>query len=133
MEKTNGYLKGKSYGFYVTLVLTALTVVTAVIYAALYNGSRYMSWPTVWIMIAGAAIALALPLAGQARWSNAVLALADFVAFLLYVYYIYFYVSVVMVGIQAKTFSWQFILCTVLFAALLVLNIVNVFLKQVRE
>ena len=114
MGKTSGLLKDKGCGFYFTLVLIAASLITAVVYAGLYNGSRYMSWPA-------------------AKWSCAVLALADFAGLLLYVYGIYFYVSIVMVGIQASTFNWQFKLCTVMFVALLIANIVNVFLKQTKE
>lgn len=127
------YLKGKSYGFYVTLALIVATVVTAIAYAVLYNGSRYFSMPAVLFMGGGVVAALALSCTRLAKWANAVLALADFVATLLYIYGIYFYVSIVMVGIQASTFSWQFLVCTALFVVLLVANVVNVFLKQVEE
>lgn len=133
MGKTNGLLKDKSYGFYVTLVLIAASLIAAVVYAVLYNGSRYMSWPAAGIMLAGTAVALVLAFTKLAKWSCAVLALADFVGLLLYVYGIYFYVSIVMVGIQASTFNWQFKLCMVMFVVLLIANIVNVFLKQTKE
>lgn len=125
--------KDKSLGFYVTLALIAATVVTTIMYAVLYNGSRYFSMPAVLVMVVGAVVALAVAFTKQAKWACVVLALADFIGLLLYVYGIYFYVSVVMVGIQASTFSWQFILCTVVFVVLLVANVVNVFLKQVKE
>lgn len=133
MGKINGLLKDKSYGFYVTLALTVLSLVTALIYMALYNGSRYMSWPSVGIMLGGAAVALVLAFTGLAKWSCVVLALADFAGLLFYVYGIYFYVSIVLVGIQASTFNWQFLLCTVMFVVLLIANIINVFLKQAKE
>lgn len=125
--------KDKSLGFYVTLALIAASIVTAILYAVLYNGSEYFSMPAVVALVGGAVAALAVAFSKQAKWACAVLALADFIGLLLYVYGIYFYVSIVMVGIQASTFSWQFILCTVVFAALLVANVVNVFLKQVKE
>lgn len=133
MGKTSGLLKDKGCGFYFTLVLIAASLITAAVYAGLYNGSRYMSWPAVGIMLAGTAAALILAFTKLAKWSCAVLALADFAGLLLYVYGIYFYVSIVMVGIQASTFNWQFKLCTVMFVALLIANIVNVFLKQTKE
>lgn len=131
--KNNPLFKDKSYGFYVTLTLTVLTAVAAVLYAALYNGSRYMSMPAVVIMLAGAVISAALGFTRYAKWSCVVLALADFAGLLLYIYGIYFYVSIVMVGIQASSFNWQFLLCTTVFVVLLAANVVNVFLKQVRE
>lgn len=133
MGKINGLLKDKSYGFYVTLVLIVLSLTAALTYAALYNGSRYMSWPAAGIMLGGVALALVLAFTKLSKWSYAVLALADFAGLLFYVYGIYFYVSVVMVGIQASTFNWQFKFCTAMFVGLLVVNIVNVFLKQTKE
>lgn len=126
-------LKGKSYGFFVTLALIALTVATGVIYCINYSGSRYMSVPAAVFLFAGAAAALVLGFTKWAGWANAVLALCGFVALLFYVYGIYFYVSIVMVGIQASSFNQQFITCTALYLVLLVLNIVNVFLKQVKK
>ncbi len=129
----NSLFQDKSYGFFVTLALIAVTVVAAIVYTVLYNGSRYFAPQATGFMLVGAVAALALCFTKAAKWACAVLALADFIALLFYIYGIYFYVSVVMVGIQASTFNWQFQLCTVLFAALLVVNVANVFLKQVKE
>lgn len=133
MGKESKLLKDKSYGFYVTLGLIVASLAVSLIYMALYSGSRYMSWSGAGIMLAGTAIALVLAFTKLAKWSCVVLALADFAGLLLYVYGIYFYVSIVMVGIQASTFNWQFKLCTAMFVVLLVANIVNVFLKQTKE
>lgn len=113
--------------------LIAVTVVAAIVYTVLYNGSRYFAPQATGFLLGGAVVALAMCFTKAAKWASAVLALADFIGLLFYIYGIYFYVSVVMVGIQASTFNWQFQLCTVLFAALLVVNVVNVFLKQVKE
>lgn len=133
MEKGKAFFKNKSFGFYVTLALIFATVVGSITYSVLYSGSRYMSWSATAVMLVGAAFSLALAFTKKAKWSCAVLALADFIALLLYVYGIYFYVSIVMVGIQASAFNWQFQLCTGIFAVLLAANLVNVFLKQVKE
>lgn len=123
----------KSYGFYLTLVLIAASLVCGVIYTVLYGSSIYMSWPTTICTISGAVLALALAFTPYAKWSCAVLALADFIGLLTYIYGIYFYISIVLVGIQASTFNFQFKFCTAAFVILLVLNIVNVFLKQTKE
>ena len=92
-----------------------------------------MSWGAFAVMLVGAVVAAALPFFKLTKWSCVVLAVTNFVALLLYAYYIYFYVSIVLVGIQASSFSWQFILCTTLFVVLLVGGIANVFLKQEKE
>lgn len=133
LEMGNSFLKNKSLGFYVTLALIVATVAVSLVYTALYHSSRYMSWIAMAAMLIGAALALVLAFTPQAKWACAVLALGNFIGLLFYIYGIYFYVSVVMVGIQASTFNWQFQLCTILFAAMLVLNLINVFLKQVKE
>ena len=117
-------LENKSYGFYVTFVSVVASIVCAAVYASMYSGSRYMEWPAVVAMLVGAAVSLVLMFTKKAGWAN---------AFLYYVYGIYFYVSVVMVGIQATGFNSQFRVCTAMFAVLQVLNLVNVFLKQVKE
>lgn len=91
-------LENKSYGFYVTFVSVVVSIVCAAVYASMYSGSRYMEWPAVVAMLVGAAVSLVLMFTKKAGWANAVIAAADFVAFLYYVYGIYFYVSVVMVG-----------------------------------
>ena len=61
------------------------------------------------------------------------LALANFVALMLYITNIYNYVVVVMVGIDISSFSTQFIACTTLFAILLVASVANIFFKQSKE
>ena len=127
-------LGNKSYGYYITLALSVLSVVTAVVYLVMYNGSRYMSAPAAILPILGAVAAVGLGFVrGGGKAANAVLALCDFVALLFYIYGIYFYVSVVMVGIQASSFNSQFVICTVLFVVLLIANLINVFLKQEKE
>ena len=127
-------LENKSYGYYVTLVLSVLSVVAAAMYMVMYNGSRYMSMPAAILPIVGAVAAVGLGFVrGGAKAANAVLALCDFVALLFYIYGIYFYVSIVLVGIQASSFNSQFVTCTGAFAGLLIANVVNVFLKQEKE
>ncbi len=126
-------MQGKSRGFCLTLALIVLSIVMAVVYAVLYSKSSYMSWKAFWAIIIGAVLALALAFTKLAKWSNAVVALGDFLGLLLYVYGIYFYVSSVMVGIQGSRFSSQFMVVTVGLAALFVLNLINVFLRQVKE
>ena len=126
--------ENKAYGYYITLLLSVVSVVTAVVYIVHYNGSRYMSMPAAILPIVGAVAAVILGFVrGGGKCANAILALCDFVALLFYIYGIYFYVSVVLVGIQASSFNSQFVICTTLFAGLLIANLINVFLKQEKE
>ena len=126
--------ENKAYGYYFTLLLSVLSVVTAATYMAMYNGSRYMSMPAAIFPIVGALAAILLGFVrGGGKCANAILALCDFVALLFYIYGIYFYVSIVLVGIQASSFNSQFVVCTTLFVGLLIANLINVFLKQEKE
>lgn len=126
-------LEGKRAGFYVTLVLIALSLLLAAVYALTFRASSYMSWRAFGAIVAGAVLALALGFTNLANWSNAVVALGDFIGLLLYAYASYFYVSSVMVGIQGSRFSPQFIFVTAGLAVLFLANLVNVFLGQVKE
>ena len=129
----NKLFQDKSYGFYVTLVLIALSILMAIVYAVLYRSSSYMSWKAFAVILVGAGAALVLAFTKFAKWSNVFVALGDFAGLLLYAYAIYFYVSSIMVGIQGSSFSSQFIIVTAGLAVLFVVNLINVFLKQVKE
>lgn len=134
MEKLKNFFKDKSYGFYVSIAVTLLTLVTLIVYADAYGrNDSYMSWAGFAIMIVGIVVAVALTALKLSEWVPPALALANFIALLLYAKSIYNYVVIVIVGIDIASFSSQFILCTVLFAILLVGSIANIFCKQVKE
>ncbi len=126
--------EGKSYGFFVTLALLVLSVVTAIVYAVSYsNYERYMSNGAVVALIIGTVLSVLLIVFKQFQLSAAAVALGGFVAMLLFIEKIYNYVVVVLVGIDLSTFSAEFITCSALFGVLLVGGIVDIFLKQTKE
>lgn len=134
MEKLKKFFQEKSYGFYVTIGVSILTLVTLIVYATAYGKlASYMSWWGFAFMIVGIAAALALILFKQGKWAPAAIALFDFIALLLFIVYIYKYVIVVMVGIDMNTFSPQFIACTTLFISCFVISVANIFLKQEKK
>ena len=120
-------------GFKVTLVTIAASVVTAIVYAIIYSSSRYMSWPAFGIMIAGAALAAVLIFLHKERFAPAVLLVCDYLSLLLYIYYIYFYISSVATGIQFSGFPLEFFVNAGLYAASLVLSVACVFMRQTNE
>ena len=61
------------------------------------------------------------------------LLVCDFLSLLFYVYYIYFYISSVVTGIQFSGFPLEFYVNVVLYAASLVLSIACVFMRQTAE
>lgn len=127
------FLANKPLGFRVTLVATALSLVTALAYLAIYSSSRYMSWQAFGIMVAGIVVAAALIALKQVRFAPSALLLGDFLSLLFYVYYIYFYISSVATGIQFSGFPLEFFVNAVLYGLSLVLSIACVFMRQTAE
>ncbi len=126
-------LANKKYGFFVTLALMLLSVVTMIVYASIYGGTRFMSWAGFWVVLAGVVVAAALILVKQERWVPALLLATNFIGFLLYVYYIYFHVSVILVGIQSAGFPPEFFVNVVFFVITLVVSVANIYLPQNKE
>ena len=92
-----------------------------------------MSWAAFVIMLLGMIAGVIMPIFRLDKWVPAVLLVTNFLGFLLFVYYVYFYVSVVLVGIQATNFSSGFIASVVFFALTMVAAIANVFCKQTKD
>ncbi len=128
-----GILENKATGFRLTLICTALSLITAAVYAGIYSSTRFMSWTAVGIIVAGAVLALLLILARQYRFAPSVLMAADFLAFLFYLYYIYFFISSVATGIQFSGFPMEFYVNIVFFVVTIILSVVCVFLPQTKE
>ena len=80
------FLANKPLGFRVTLVATALSLVTALAYLAIYSSSRYMSWQAFGIMIAGVVLTVALIALKQERFAPSALLVGDFLSLLFYGY-----------------------------------------------
>ena len=127
------FMANKPLGFRVTLVTMALSLVTALVYLAIYSSSRYMSWQAFGIMVAGVAVAAVLIGLKQVQFAPSALLLGDFLSLLFYVYYIYFYISSVATGIQFSGFPLEFFVNAVLYGLSLVLSIACVFMRQTIE
>ena len=134
MELIKNFFRRKSYGFYVSLAVIVMTIITMAVYSASYGTmDRYMSWAAIGVMIASIVAGLALSVLNLGEWGAAVMAICNFVGLMQYITKIYNYVVVVLVGIDVNTLSTQFIACTVCFAILIVLSIANVFFKQEKK
>ena len=128
------FLERKGIGFYATLCLAVLSVITAVVYAASYaNYVGFMSWPAFALLIGGAVCAVLLHCIRKGKWSPWVSGATILVSLLLYIKCLYSYVVVVLVGIDLNSFSPQFIRCSVLFVACHLLGIVIIYLRQEKE
>lgn len=127
-------LKRKGLGFYLTMCLVVLSVVTAIAYVNSYaNYVGFMSWPAIWLLVGGAVAALALSFTGLNKFAPWVVMATVFTAALLYVKCLYSYVVVVLVGIDLNSFTPQFMLCSTLFVVSLLLSIINIYFKQEKE
>ena len=103
-----------------------LSVLGAVAYAALYGFStgsmNSMSWPAVWVLAAGAALAAVMIfVVKKPRFGAYIMALAHLAGFALSVYAFYPYISAAFVGIDS-TWDAPFFIVMGLLAAGLIVN-----------
>lgn len=129
----NAFFKDKSFGFFVSMFVFVLSLVTAIVYTVSYSDSRDMSWSVTGAIVAGLVVAVILVLLKRYNWVPVALALGDFAALLLFIQSIYFYVSVVLYGINGSAFSPAFMASTVFLLLSLVFSVANIFVKQVKE
>lgn len=127
------FLADKSYGFFMSVFVFLFSLATALVYGISYSSSSDLSRPVYLVILAGAGAALILALLRRYNWIPVVLALGNFAALLLFIKAIYFYVSVVLYGINGSAFSPAFLASTVCLALALVFSIANIFMKQVKE
>lgn len=126
------YLKDKGLGFWFFVAATLLALVTSIVYAACYAGTDNINWGAFALMVAAFACGVVLIALNRCKWLLYAQSLAVFVSLLLFVYGIYYYVSVVMVGIDADHFDAAFIINTILYILTFALSIANLFLKQTK-
>lgn len=138
MEKIKNYLKDKKYGFYISAAAILFSIVTLVVYVCIYGqGPREnmdsMSWWAFAFIMVGIAGGMTLIIFKQYNFASAALALFNFLAFVFFIYGIYPYVSVVMVGIDLEEYSGAFWVCTILFLLTVITSCVSVFAKQTKH
>lgn len=117
-----------------TFITMGLQAITAIVYFQCYygfisNGYGAFDMPAMLFLIAGAALNLLLVLWKKATVAPFVSGLCSFLAVLFYIYGIYMYISVMIAGIDA-TWNVTFFVVSGLFVMTLLVNIVNIFLKQ---
>lgn len=133
MEKLAKFFKDKAAGFYVMAAGVLLSLITAAVYVFCYIRSQYMSWFAFIFLLVAAAAAVAFTLLKMHRLAPVVLAAFNFLALLFFVYGIYLYVSIVMVGIDIRTFGIEFIICSVLFMASFLTGNAGIYIRQIKN
>ena len=124
------FFADKSRGFAMSIVVFLFSLVTAVVYIVGYSDNSDFSPPVFVVILVGAAAAVVLTVLKRYNWVSVALALGDFAALLLFIESVYFYVSVVLYGINGSAFSPAFLSSTVCLALSLVLSVANIFVKQ---
>ncbi len=134
MDFLKKFFSGKSYGFYVTLVVSLLLLVSGSVYVSMYGNDQrdYQIWTTVLLFI-GFALSIVLIALRQDKYTPYVQGAFGLAALLFFVRKIYWYVSEVFVGIDEVAFNSKFITCTTLFVILFIATLVNCFLPQVKK
>ncbi len=130
LEKLKNGYKNRALGYYFNATVTALSLVVAVVYAISYAGTAYISWFAFVLLLVIVLTNCVLLFLGKNEWSPLTTIVLATIAVCLFAYGIYFYVSIVMVGIDLQTFDSTFIINTILFVVLLGLSVANLFLRQ---
>ena len=126
--------KNKPLGFWFSVGIGAFALVTAVVYVACYAGTDNMNWVSFALMLAAFIVsAVLIPLDKFVKYLPYAQALLIFLSLLFFIYGIYYYVSVVAVGIDLDHFDHEFIVCVIFFVLALGVSIANVFLRQEKE
>lgn len=121
-------LKSKPVSTVITLICSLLSLVTAILYRMWFVGtSEYNKMAFLCLVIASALGVFAF--FGLANLVNAVQFLLIVAGCMLYIYGMYYYVSIVLVGIDLQSFSSAFIVSSVLLGSTTAASTVNVLLK----
>ena len=112
----------------ITLISSLLCVITAFLYRMWFVGSTEFNQYAFLCLIVAAALGV-LAFFGLADYVNAIQFLLVVAGGMLYIYGMYYYVSIVLVGIDLQSFSNAFIICSGLLASAVAASTVNVLTK----
>lgn len=132
------FLKNKAVGFYLSCGAALLALITAIVYPASYatfsiqGGYTMMNWGIFVLLLVMVAAAVLLTLFKQFKWLPWALAAISLATLCLYIYSMYYYVSVMVYGIDAS-FNATFIFNCILVVATFAVSVVSVFVKQTKE
>lgn len=127
--KLKSFIKTRSVGFWITAAFSLTALITAIVYGACYASTEDFS-VTACVLTVVSVLFFGLEFTKFGGLAPFVQLTVILMAFGFYVYSVYYYVSVVLVGIDLDSFSPVFIACTVLYIVLILVSAVNVFFKQ---
>lgn len=120
-------LKNKSAGFWLSSAAIVLVVVLSLAYNIMYAGKSDYTVCAFLFPLVAVVLSVVLYAFGFDELSPVCLLVGFLAGFAFYVYSMYYYVSVVMVGIDAESFDFAFIFTMVVFLAGIVLSAVSMF------
>jgi len=120
--------EGKETGYKQLLLTMLLSFITLVVYVTIYKSTKYISWEAVRILVFGLVLTAVLIYLKLERFAPTIMLLADFSALLFHIYYIYFFISSVVTGIQFSGFPISFFVNFVFFGITLLSSIICVFM-----
>ncbi len=111
------------------LICSVLSVVTALLYRNWFVGSAEFNEIAFYLMIGAGALGI-LAIIGLGDFAASIQFLMLLAGSMFYIYGMYYYVSIVLVGIDLQSFSTAFIACSALVGSTVVLSTLNVFIKR---
>ena len=111
------------------LICSALSVVTAFLYRGWFIGSAEFNEIAFYLMIGAGALGI-LAIIGLGDFAASVQFLMLLASSMFYIYGMYYYVSIVLVGIDLQSFSTAFIACSALVDSTVALSTLNVLIKR---
>lgn len=111
------------------LICSALSVITAFLYRGWFIGSAEFNEIAFYLMICAGALGI-LAIIGLGDFSASVQFLMLLAGSMFYIYGMYYYVSIVLVGIDLQYFSTAFIACSALVGSTVALSTLNVLIKR---
>lgn len=111
-----------------TLICSLLSLVSAILYRMWFGGTTEFNQVAFICLIVASALGV-LAIFGLADLVNAIQFLLMVAGCMFYIYGMYYYISIVWVGIDLQSFSDAFIICTSLLGSAVAVSTVNVLLK----
>ena len=111
------------------LICSVLSVVTALLYRSWFIGSAEFNQIAFYLMIGAGALGI-LAIIGLGDFAASVQFLMLVAGSMFYIYGMYYYVSIVLVGIDLQSFSTAFIACSALVGSTVALSTLNVLIKR---
>lgn len=125
-------ISNKGTGFFVSGFATCIAFITAIIYQLGYHADQYYSPAVFYVLLSALPVFIVLTLLRLENFIPAVITAIIGIAALLFVYAMYFDISVVLVGIDKSSFDSRFIICCILFVISFIISEISIYMKTAK-